>query len=52
MSIQTFCVKIKTAVQLIASIVLFIYLLNKIVLNIQVFKLKDFLAFFIFSFSL
>ena len=37
---------------MIASIVLFIYLLNKIVLNFKVFKLMAFLAFFIFLFSL
>ena len=37
---------------MIASIVLFLYLLNKIVLNFKVFKLMAFLAFFIFLFSL
>ena len=37
---------------MIASIVLFKYLLNKIVLNFKVFKLMAFLAFFIFLFSL
>ena len=37
---------------MIASIVLFIYLLNKIVLNFKVFKLMTFWAFFIFLFSL
>ena len=36
---------------MIASIVLFIYLLNKIILNFKVFKLMVFLAFFIFLFS-
>ena len=36
----------------IASIVLFIYLLNKIVLSFKVFKLLTFLAFFVFLFSL
>ena len=37
---------------MIASIVLFIYLLSKIVLNFKFFKLMAFLAFFIFLFSL
>ena len=37
---------------MITSIVLFIYLLNKIVLNFKVFKLMAFLAFFTFLFSL
>ena len=37
---------------MIASIVLFIYVLNKIVLNFKVFKLMTFWAFFIFLFSL
>ena len=37
---------------MIASIVLFTYLWNKIVLNFKVFKLMAFLAFFIFLFSL
>ena len=37
---------------MIGSIVLFLYILNKIVLNFKVFKLMAFLAFFIFLFSL
>ena len=37
---------------MIASIVLFTYLLNKIVLHFKVFKLMAFLTFFIFSFYL
>ena len=37
---------------MIASIVLFTYLLNKIVLNFKVFKLMAFLTFFIFLFYL
>ena len=37
---------------MITSIVLFIYWLNKIVLNFKVFKVMTFLAYFIFSFSL
>ena len=36
---------------MIASNVLFIYLLNKFVLNFKVFKLVTFLAFYIFLFS-
>ena len=37
---------------MIASIVLFLYLLHKIVLNFKTLKLMSFLAFFIFPFSL